>query len=87
MKKVQNNVNDADEKENFQLLAVEIESSYRACGKQIMDLCLSEHVIIGFIVRGNNAIVPNGRTEIRAGDKLIIFTNLVSQDVEESLCI
>lgn len=78
---------DAVMKEDFRLLEVEIESGDCVCGKQIMDLCLSAHVIIGCLVRGNNTIIPNGRTEIREGDKLLIFTNLVFQEVEESLCI
>lgn len=66
--------------ENLQLLEVKMENGYRACGKQIMDLTLPPHIIIGCIVRGSNTIVPNGRTEIRLGDKLMIFTNSISQD-------
>lgn len=66
--------------ENLQLLEVKMENGCRACGKQIMDLKLPPHIIIGCIVRGNNAIVPNGRTEIRLGDKLMIFANSMFQD-------
>ncbi|WP_303799341.1 TrkA C-terminal domain-containing protein [Alicyclobacillus macrosporangiidus] len=57
-----------------------IETGYIACGKQIIDLDFPEDAIIGCIVRGNNTIVPNGRTEIHAGDKLMIFTNMGSKD-------
>lgn len=67
-------------KDRLKLLEVEIESGYSACGKQIMDLRIPEDVIIGYIVRGNNTIVPNGRTEIREEDTLMIFTNTVSQE-------
>jgi uncharacterized protein YunC (DUF1805 family) len=66
--------------ENLQLLEVKMENGYRACGKQIMDLSLPPHIIIGCIVRGSNTIVPNGRTEIRLGDQLMIFANALSQD-------
>ncbi|MDF2819832.1 MAG: TrkA-C domain [Clostridiales bacterium] len=71
------------DKEKLQLLEVKIESGYSSCGKQIMDLGLSENVIIGCIVRGNNTFVPNGRTEIRKGDMLmiVIVTNRVSQEM------
>lgn len=67
-------------KNKLKLLEVEIGSGYSACGKQIMDLRIPEDVIIGYIVRGNNTIVPNGRTEIREEDTLMIFTNTVSKE-------
>lgn len=65
----------------LQLLEVVIESEYKACGKQIIDIEFPDDSIIGCIVRGNNTIVPNGRTEIHSGDKLMIFTDMVSQEV------
>jgi trk system potassium uptake protein TrkA len=68
------------EEGKIQLLEVLIENGYIACGKQIIDLDFPEDAIIGCIVRGNNTIVPNGRTEILAGDKLMIFTNMGSKD-------
>lgn len=71
---------DKQDKNQLKLLEVEIESGYSACGKQIMDLGIPEDVIIGYIVRGTNTIVPNGRTEIHEEDKLMIFTNGVSQE-------
>jgi len=68
------------DEEKLQLLEVAIEKGSMACGKQIMDLGLPLDSIIGCIVRGNNTIVPNGRTEIHEGDKLMIFTNNVSHE-------
>jgi len=67
-----------EQKDKLKLIEVEIESGYCACGKQIKDLGISADIIIGYIVRGNNTIVPNGKTEIQEGDKLMIFTNVVS---------
>lgn len=64
----------------LQLLEVVIESGYKACGKQIIDLEFPYDSIIGCIIRGNNTIIPNGRTEIHAGDKLMVFTNISSQE-------
>jgi len=67
------------EEGKLQLLEVVIENNHRACGKQIMDLGFPKEAIIGCIVRGNSSVIPNGRTEIHAGDKLMIFTSLSSQ--------
>lgn len=65
----------------LQLLEVVIESGYNVCGKQIIDLDFPDDSIIGCIIRGNNTFVPNGRTEIHSGDKLMIFTNKTSQEL------
>jgi len=69
------------EEGKIQLLEVVIENNHRTCGKQIMDLDFPKDAIIGCIVRGNTSVIPNGRTEIHAGDKLMIFTSLSSQDM------
>ncbi|MEL7566345.1 MAG: NAD-binding protein [Dehalobacterium sp.] len=69
------------EEGKLQLLEVIMENDHRACGKQIMDLGFPKDAIIGCIVRGTNSVIPNGRTEIHAGDKLMIFTSLSSQDM------
>lgn len=66
------------EEEKLNLLEVVIESNCNVCGKQIMDIGFPTDTIIGCILRGNNTIVPNGRTEIHEGDKLMIFTNMTS---------
>ncbi len=42
--------------------------------KQIMEIYLPEHTIIGAVVRGNKAIIPSGDTMLQQNDKLIIFT-------------
>ncbi len=50
--------------------------------KQIMEIYLPEHTIIGAVVRGNKAIIPSGDTMLQQNDKLIIFTK---SDALESL--
>ncbi len=50
--------------------------------KQIMEIYLPEHTIIGAVVRGNKAIIPSGDTILQKNDKLIIFTK---SDALESL--
>lgn len=69
-----------------QLLEVAVNGKYGICGKQVADLGFPEDAIIGCIIRGGNVIIPNGRTEIRSDDKLVILTNASSQPkVMESL--
>lgn len=68
------------DEEKLRLLEVIVERDSNACGRQIMELGLPKDSIIGCIVRGSNTIVPNGRTEIHEGDKLLIFTNKSSHE-------
>ena len=41
---------------------------------RVMDLRLPKQVIIGAIKRGKGILIPNGRTVVRAGDMLKVFT-------------
>jgi trk system potassium uptake protein TrkA len=43
-------------------------------GKRIRDIKLPKRSIIGGILRGDECLIPRGDTEIRFGDKLLIFT-------------
>lgn len=43
-------------------------------GKKIADIRLPKRSIIGGILRGDDCIIPRGDTEIRLGDRLLIFT-------------
>jgi len=42
--------------------------------KQIKDIKLPRRAIIGAILRGDDCLIPRGETELRLGDKLLIFT-------------
>lgn len=44
------------------------------CDQQVMDVAFGDDVIVGCIIRGTEMIVPNGRTVIRANDKLLILS-------------
>lgn len=48
--------------------------------RRIMDLRFPEHAIIGVIQRKNQVIIPQGITEIRTDDTLIIFTTASSAE-------
>jgi trk system potassium uptake protein TrkA len=50
-------------------------------GKKVKDVKLPKKSIIGGILRGEDCLIPKGETEIRLGDKLLIFTTW--DEVEE----
>ena len=52
-----------------------VESASPVCGKQLMDIDFRGNVIISCIVRGADMLIPNGRTQIHANDKLIILSS------------
>jgi trk system potassium uptake protein TrkA len=69
-----------------QLLEIVVREESGVSGKQIVELDFPEQAIIGSIIRGGSMIIPNGRTELRTDDKLIILTNSESRSkVIESL--
>lgn len=43
-------------------------------GKQLKDIRLPGKALVGVILRGNEAIVPRGNTEILVGDHIVLFT-------------
>lgn len=59
---------------NNQVDAIEfvIDKNYYYCNKPIAELKLKENVLIGFIVRGKDVVIPNGDTVFMQGDSVII---------------
>ncbi len=59
---------------NNQVDAIEfvIDKNYDYCNKPIAELKLKENVLIGFIVRGKDVVIPNGDTVFMEGDSVII---------------
>ncbi|RLI76217.1 Trk system potassium transporter TrkA [Archaeoglobales archaeon] len=43
-------------------------------GKKIRDISLPKRSIIGGILRGDECLIPRGDTELKIGDKLLVFT-------------
>lgn len=48
--------------------------SSSAVDKRIRDIRIPQHTIIGAISRGEEIIIPRGDTQIRASDRVVIFT-------------
>lgn len=59
---------------NNQVDAIEfvIDKNYDYCNKPIAELKLKENVLIGFIVRGKDVVIPNDDTVFMEGDSVII---------------
>lgn len=57
-----------------------VEQDFECVGKQIKDIKLPSNTIIGCVIRkSSDMIVPNGSTEIKAGDKLLIISSPENQ--------
>lgn len=62
------------EDEKIAITEIEVIESYNLHNKQIMHLNLPPRINISCILRGNQTIIPNGRTMIEIGDKLLIIS-------------
>ena len=50
-----------------------VASGSAADGKKLMELTMPEGSLIGLLDRGGEMLIPTGQTELRGGDKIIIF--------------
>ena len=55
-------------------IEIEINSDSPVAGKQLKDIRLPGKALVGVILRGDEAIVPRGNTEILDGDHIVLFT-------------
>ncbi len=61
----------ASDAEVFEFIA---KAGAKITQKAIKDLGFPEEAKIGGIIRGNNGYIANGQTQIREGDKVVVFT-------------
>lgn len=54
------------------LMEVDVPESGRAAGRHIADIDLPEECIIAAVIRDRKFVVPRGRTEILAGDRVVL---------------
>ena len=50
-----------------------IDDEYEFCNKPFGEVALKSDVLVGFIVRGKEIIVPDEKTSFKSGDKVIII--------------
>jgi trk system potassium uptake protein TrkA len=60
---------------------IAVSSNSAADGRQIADIALPEGTILISIVRNGEVIIPNGQTQLMAGDHVITLTHADSLDV------
>jgi len=66
------------------VLEVEVKNE-KLSGIKIKDIELPKKSIIGGILRGDECLIPRGETEIRAGDRLLVFTTWDQIEEVESI--
>ena len=52
---------------------VEVAESSSAAGKKLKELRLPKEILVGTILRGDDVIIPDGETELKAGDKVTLL--------------
>jgi len=52
-----------------------VAANSQAAGKTVAELILPKGTILISIIRDDNAIIPNGQTQIMTGDNIIVLTN------------
>lgn len=67
------------EDEKISITEIEVKENYGLHGKQIMNLDLPPRINISCILRGNTVIIPNGKTMIFLGDKLLMISATTDQ--------
>ncbi|KUO73415.1 MAG: potassium transporter TrkA [Clostridia bacterium BRH_c25] len=56
------------------VMEIVVRDNSPVCGKSLAEIPIPEQAIIGCIIRGVNSIIPRGKTQIQADDKLIILS-------------
>jgi len=74
----------ADVKQKITVLEMIVKSESMA-GKRVSEIKIPSGTIIGGIIRNDTCIIPKGDTEIKLGDRLLIFTTWDEMDEIEGL--
>ncbi len=70
-----------------QLYEVEVSQGCLADGKTIVELNIPTNVLIVLINRNNKFITPNGSTEVKGGDKLLVMTDNIIEMEQLNSCL
>lgn len=60
---------------NARIKDIRVTASSKAAGKKVEELSLPEGTVLISIVRGKDAVIPNGQTQVHAGDSVIALTD------------
>ena len=67
-------------------LDIEVEAGSAAADRYLRELDLPATAVVGGVVREDSAFVPRGETEIRAGDRLVVFAAPETVSAVEAMC-
>jgi cell volume regulation protein A len=62
-----------------------VEKESRAAGRQVKDLALPEGVVIALVARNDQIIPPQGRTQIKAGDHVIVVLRPTTRQLVDQI--
>lgn len=65
---------------DIQLKEIVITPEHRWCGKQICEAKFYKNTIIVMIKRGSQTLIPDGNTEIREGDHVVVYSQKFLQE-------
>ena len=61
------------ERNQSEAMEIEIERGSRAAGRRVRELNLPEGAILGSVQREGEIVIPRGDTEIKVGDRVVVF--------------
>ena len=83
---VRKTFNDFQQESAITLNKLFIKNSHPWINSKVKDVTLSDNSLILFIKRNNEKIVPNGETEIKENDEILIGTTVINANEEVNLC-
>ena len=78
--------NDFQQESAITLNKILIKNSHPWINQKVKDVTLSDNALILYIKRNEEKIIPNGETEIKENDKIIIGTTVINTSDEINLC-
>ena len=83
---VRKTFNDFQQESAIALNKIIIKNSHPWQNCKVKDLTLSDNALILYIKRNNDKIVPNGETQIKENDEILIGTTVANIKDEINLC-
>ena len=83
---VRKTFNDFQQESAITLNKIHIKSSHPWQNQKVKDVTLSDNALILYIKRNDEKIIPNGETEIKENDKILIGTTAINSNDEINLC-
>ena len=68
-----------------QLIEFLAKDGYKITKKPLKDIRFPEHAIVGAVLQGDTLVIPRGDTQIRPGDKVVVFAMPQALDEVEAL--